>query len=86
MKDEKLLLEYNPDLYKMAKNMAIMAKEHKNYKSLIKDEENKNDMLRELDEEPKTSTRYQVQIEVSLGDTPTVEGVTEVAVEVESAL
>ncbi len=86
MKDEKLLLEYNPDLYKMAKNMAIMAKEHKKYKSLVKDEEDKNDMLRELDEEPKTSTRYQVQIDVSLGDTPTVEGVSEVAVEVESAL
>lgn len=86
MKDEKLLLEYNPDLYKMAKNMAIMAKEHKKYKSLVKDEEDKNDMLREPRDDKESSTRYQVQIEVSLGDTPTVESVTEVAVPVGDGL
>ena len=38
-KDENFLREKFPELYTMAKNMAILAKKHKKHKSLLKDEE-----------------------------------------------
>ncbi len=37
--DEKKLMEFSPELYEMAKNSAMMAKEHKEYDSVFEDED-----------------------------------------------
>ncbi len=76
--DEKLLMEFNPDLYQMAKQASVLAKEHEKYKTLVEEEDKS---VQESDpDEGKIDTNYQVKVEVSLGETPTVEGVKEVAV------
>lgn len=77
--DEKLLMEYNPDLYKLSKQAAILAKEHEEYDSLV-DEESQNDNKEYDTDQGKIKTNYQVQVEVSLGETAEVGGVSEIAV------
>lgn len=65
----------------MAKQASIMAKEHKKYDTLIKDEKRNSE---DVDtDQGKIDTRHQVQIEVSLGETPVVESVSAVAVSAE---
>lgn len=80
LKDEQLLMDYSSELYQMAKQQAMLAKEHEKYKSLIEEEEHSE----ETDaEEGKISTKHHVQVEVAMGETLEVIGVSEVAVEVE---
>lgn len=76
--DEKLLMDYSDKLYQMAKQASIMAKEHEKYDSLVEEDSEKK---RVYDTEDGTiDTKYQVQVEVSLGETPMVESVSEVAI------
>ena len=77
--DEKLLMEYNSDLYQMSKQAAILAEEHEEYDSLVEEESKKDNKEYDADK-GKIKTNYQVQVEVSLGETAAVEGVSEVAV------
>ena len=81
-KDERLLMDYSPELYQMAKQSALLAKEHKKYKTLIK-EDSEESKTYDADE-GKLDTGYQIQVEVSMGDTPTVEGVSEVEISSEN--
>ena len=80
--DEKLLLDVNPDLYKMAKLSAMNAKKHKKYDTLVEEKKEKE----EYDyEEGQDHTLHRVGVEVSAGDAETGEGaevlsVSEVAV------
>lgn len=84
MQDERALMEYSPELYQMAKQAAMLAKEHKKYDTLIKED---SEETKQYDADAgKMDTSYQVQVDVSLGDTPTVESVSEVAVSGESCL
>lgn len=78
LQDEQLLMEYSSEMYQMAKQAAMMAKEHEKYDSLI-DKESEEPQNYDVDE-GKIDTRYQVEVEVSLGETPVVESVLEVAV------
>lgn len=76
--DEKLLMEYSDELYKMAKQAAMMAKEHEEYETLLKEEEEP----KEYDvKEGQIDAKFEVQVDVVLGDTPVVEGVSEVTVD-----
>ena len=78
MQDEQLLMEYSDELYKMAKQAAMMAKEHEEYESLLKEEEEP----KEYDvKEGQIDAKFEVQVDVVLGDTPVVEGVSEVTVD-----
>lgn len=79
LQDEKLLLEYNPELYQMSKQAAILAKEHEEYDTLVEEESKKDNKEYDIDK-GKIKTNYQVQVEVSLGETAAVEGVSEIAV------
>lgn len=77
--DEKLLMEYSADMYQMAKQAALLAKEHEKYDTLVEEasgEQNEYDV-----DEGKIDTRYEVQVDVSMGETPVVESVSEIAVE-----
>lgn len=50
--DEKKLMEFSSEMYQMAKNMAMMAKEHKKYKdSLYEDEEAPEEHTEEFENE-----------------------------------
>ncbi len=77
--DEKLLMDFSPEMYQMAKQAGMLAKEHEKYDTLVEDEEGKT---KEYDVDAgKIDAKYQVEVEVSLGETPSVESVAEVAVE-----
>ena len=77
--DEKLLMEYSPDMYQMAKQAALLAKEHEKYDTLVEEESGEQN---EYDaDEGKIDTRYEVQVDVSMGEMPVVESVSEIAVE-----
>lgn len=78
LQDEQALMEYSPEMYQMAKQSAMMAKEHKKYDTVI--EEDAEEMKNYDADDGKIDTKYQVQVDVSLGDSPTVEGVSEVAI------
>lgn len=72
-KDERKLMEYDHDLYQMAKNAAMLhwMEKHKKHKSLYKDDED-----REYTDPEKETTPMReigIEVEVSLGDMPTVE-------------
>ncbi len=78
IQDEQLLMEYSDELYKMAKQAAMMAKEHEEYESLIEEEEEP----KEYDvKEGQIDAKYEVQVDVVMGETPVVEGVSEVTVD-----
>lgn len=77
--DEKLLMEYSADMYQMAKQAALLAKEHEKYDTLVEEESGEQ---KEYDaDEGKIDTRYQVKVDVSMGEAPAVESVSEVAIE-----
>lgn len=76
--DEWMLMKYSPQMYQMAKMAAMMAEEHKKYDSVL-DGDSKEDKEFDADE-GKIDTKYHVQVEVSLGENPVVESVSEVAV------
>lgn len=78
IQDEKLLMEYSDELYKMAKQAAMMAKEHEEYETLLKEEEEP----KEYDvKEGQIDAKFEVQVDVVMGETPVVEGVSEVTVD-----
>lgn len=77
IQDEQLLMEYSDELYKMAKQAAMMAKEHEEYESLIEEEESKEYDVKE----GQIDAKYEVQVDVAMGETPEVTGVSEVTMD-----
>ncbi len=77
-KDEAFLIEKSPDLYKMAKLQALMAKEYERHKSLLEE----NDEPKEYDwEKGQDDTLHRVEVDVAIdGENMCVEGISEVAV------
>ena len=75
--DERKLLEYDKELYQMAKASAMLhAKEkHKKDKSLYEDDEKREYTDPEAETTP--MQKYGVEVEVSLDDVPAVENVSE---------
>ncbi|MCH5256985.1 MAG: hypothetical protein J1D87_06800 [Lachnospiraceae bacterium] len=75
--DEQKLLEYNADLYKMAKAAAMLhqMEEHRKDKSLYENEEERE--YTDPEKETTPMQKYGVEVEVSLGDVPAVEGISE---------
>lgn len=76
--DEKKLMEYDKDLYQMAKNAAMlhqMEEKRKRHKSLYEDEEEREYTDPEAETTP--MQKFGVEVEIALGDAPAVEGVTE---------
>lgn len=82
MQDEKALMEYSSELYQMAKQAAIMAKEHQKYDTLM--EESEETQNYDADEGT-LDVRYAVQVDVSMGDSPAVEGVSVAELHTEDA-
>ena len=77
MTDEKKLLEYDEELYRMAKMSAMLhqMEEHRKHKSLYEDEEEREYTDPEAETTP--MQKYGVEVEVSLGDVPVVESISE---------
>lgn len=75
--DEQKLLEYNAELYKMAKAAAMLhqMEEHRKDKSLYENEEERE--YTDPEKETTPMQKYGVEVEVSLGDVPAVEGISE---------
>lgn len=79
--DERKLAEYNPKLYQMAKQAAMLAKPHKKYKALFKDEEESSldkNMDDSINDNPYSQlSTYSVQMDIGTTDDGgyTVEGV-----------
>lgn len=75
--DERKLLEYDKELYQMAKASAMLhAKEkHKKDKSLYEDDEKREYTDPEAETAP--MQKYGVEVEVSLDDVPAVENISE---------
>ena len=77
MTDERKLLEYDEELYRMAKmsSMLHQMEEHRKHKSLYEDEEDREYTDPEAETTP--MQKYGVEVEVSLGDVPAVESISE---------
>lgn len=77
MTDERKLLEYDEELYRMAKMSAMLhqMEEHRKHKSLYEDEEDREYTDPEAETTP--MQKYGVEVEVSLGDVPSVESISE---------
>lgn len=77
MTDERKLLEYDEELYRMAKMSAMLhqMEEHRKDKSLYEDEEEREYTDPEAETTP--MQKYGVEVEVSLGDVPAVESISE---------
>lgn len=75
--DEQKLLEYDSELYQVAKAAAMLhqMEERRKDKSLYGDEEEREYTDPEAETTP--MQKYAVEVEVSLGDTPAVESVSE---------
>lgn len=75
--DEKKLMEYNAELYKMAKTAAMVhqMEKHRKDKSLYEDEEEREYTDTEAETTP--MQKYGVEVEVSLSDVPVVEEISE---------
>lgn len=75
--DEQKLLEFNEDLYRVAKAAAMMhqMEEHRKDKSLYGDEEEREYTDPEAETTP--AQKYAVEVEVDLGDVPAVETISE---------
>lgn len=79
--DEKKLIEYNPEMYQMAKMSSILAKKHKKYKSMFDEEEEqgaKEEQENSLDTEVQKS--YETQMTISMEGTPAITEISEAAV------
>ncbi len=68
--DEKLLLDYSEKLYQMAKQAAILAKEHEKYDTLVPEEKAEEETD---DEEGLIKEKHQVKVDINVGDTVEVE-------------
>lgn len=76
--DEKLLMEYSADMYQMAKQAALLAKEHEKYDTLVEEDSGEK---KEYDaDEGKIDTKYQVQVDISIDEAPAIESVSEISV------
>ena len=78
LKDEQLLMDYSSELYQMAKQQAMLAKEHEKYKTLVEEKEQSETAD---SNEGTINAKVNVQVEVSMGDVPNVESVAEVVIE-----
>ncbi len=81
IQDEKLLMEYNKDLYMMSKQAALLAKQHDEYDSLVDEDSNKDDKEYDVDE-GKIDVRYQIEVDVAISEDIAVESVSTVAVNI----
>lgn len=81
MQDEKLLMEYNKELYMMSKQAALLAKEHEEYDSLVDEDSNKDHKEYDVDE-GKIDARYQIEVDVAISEDIAVESVSTVAVNI----
>lgn len=77
-KDEQKLLEYDADLYKMAKNAAMLheMEKRRKQKSLYKDEEERE--YTDPEKETTPMQKFGVEVALSAGESPAVEDVSEV--------
>lgn len=75
--DEQKLMEFSQELYQMAKNMAMLhqMEEHRKDKSLYENDEERE--YTDPMEETTPQQQYGVEVEVSLGDVPAVESISE---------
>ncbi|MCM1135699.1 MAG: hypothetical protein NC400_09005 [Clostridium sp.] len=75
--DEKKLMEYDKDLYQMAKTAAMLhqMEKHRKHKSLYEDEEERE--YTDPEEETTPMQKLGVEVEVDLGDVPVVESISE---------
>lgn len=75
--DEQKLMEYSDELYQMAKSAAMMHKmeKHRKDKSLYSDEEERE--YTDPEEETTPEQRFGVQVEISVGETATVQDISE---------
>lgn len=76
--DEQKLLEYSEELYRMAKMSAMLhqMEEHRKDKSLYSDDDEEREYT-DPEKETTPMQKYAVEVEVSLGDMPAVEGISE---------
>ena len=74
--DEQFLMQYSQTMYMSAKMQAMMAKEHKEYDSLLEDEEETSSEEVELD-----GTVHSAEATVSGGEVVAVSEATEISVE-----
>lgn len=79
-RDEQKLLEYDADLYKMAKNAAMLheMEERRKQKSLYKDAEERE--YTDPEEETTPMQKFGVEVEISAGEEPAVENVSEIEI------
>lgn len=78
--DEKKLLEYDEELYQMAKASAMLhqMEEHRKYKSLYEDEKEREEgEYTDPAAEITPQKEYAVEVEVSVGDTVAAESISE---------
>lgn len=68
--DEKLLMEYSEKLYQMAKQAAILAKEHEKYDTLVPEEEAPEETE---SDEGVIKEKNLVKVDINVGETTTVE-------------
>lgn len=78
--DEKFLQNFSPELYLAAKMAALMAKEHKDYDSVLEGEDASEENGAAASEGE--STVEKVAVSVSDGDAPSVDAVSTVSVDV----
>ena len=81
--DEDFLQNFSPELYMAAKIAAMMAKEHEDYDSVLEDEEEQAETDGESADAAHTVGT--VEVSVSDGETPSVESVSAVSVEVSAS-
>lgn len=82
--DEDFLQNFSPELYMAAKIAAMMAKEHEDYDSVLEDEEEQSEADGESADAAHTVGK--VEVSVSDGETPSVESVSAVSVEVSASV
>lgn len=81
--DENFLQNFSPELYTAAKMAAIMAKEHEDYDSVLEEEEQTG---KESESEDAAHIVEKAAVSVSDGETPSVESVSAVSVEVSPSM
>lgn len=76
--DEKKLMEFNPAMYAMAKSAEIMAKTHKQYDTIYKDDEKTGETNNSDTSEWKA---YETQMSVSMDGTPQAQEISETEID-----
>ncbi len=71
--DEKLLLEYSPEMYQMAKQASLLAKEREEYDTLLSEEKATKKATEEATEDRTIKEKQEVRVDVTVGEATTVE-------------